>query len=69
MLKPNSSCFSSECLRISRDMHDGLGHHLAALNLHRDPAPAGQWAKQPRSVASPGYCRGNGEESGFKHSF
>ncbi|MFC7369009.1 sensor histidine kinase [Vreelandella zhaodongensis] len=29
---------ASERLRISRDMHDGLGHHLAALNLHLELA-------------------------------
>ncbi|MDX5432348.1 MAG: sensor histidine kinase [Halomonas sp.] len=34
---------ASERLRISRDLHDGLGHHLAALNLHLDLA-----ARQPQ---------------------
>lgn len=32
------SARASERLRISRDMHDGLGHHLAALNLHLELA-------------------------------
>ena len=29
----------SERLRISRDLHDTLGHHLIALNLREEPFP------------------------------
>lgn len=32
------SARTSERLRIARDLHDGLGHHLAALSLHLDLA-------------------------------
>ncbi|MFQ3788721.1 sensor histidine kinase [Halomonas sp. A29] len=41
------SARASERLRISRDLHDGFGHHLAALNLHLDLA-----ARQPERAAS-----------------
>lgn len=40
------SARASERLRISRDLHDGLGHHLAALNLHLDLA-----SRQPEDKA------------------
>jgi signal transduction histidine kinase len=32
------SARAAERLRIARDLHDGLGHHLAALSLHLDLA-------------------------------
>ncbi len=40
---------SSERLRIARDLHDIIGHHLTALNLHLDLAvrQAGQPASAP----------------------
>ncbi|MFN3882596.1 MAG: sensor histidine kinase [Nitrincola lacisaponensis] len=44
------SARSSERLRISRDMHDGLGHHLAALNLHLELA-----IRKPESMMSSVY--------------
>lgn len=48
---------SSERVRIARDLHDVMGHHLTALNLHLDLAlrqtegKAGNWLRTSRQLA------------------
>lgn len=48
-----SSVRASERLRIARDLHDAMGHHLTALSLHLDLAVrlAGGKAAEPLHVA------------------
>lgn len=43
----------AERLRIARDLHDAIGHHLTALNLHLDLAvrQANMANKEPESVS------------------
>ncbi len=44
---------SSERLRISRDLHDSIGHHLTALNLHIDLAMRRLQGDQRDSLRTP----------------
>ena len=43
---------TSERMRIARDLHDAVGHHLTALNLHLDLAVRQSEGRQPGALAT-----------------
>jgi two-component system, NarL family, sensor histidine kinase DesK len=50
---------SSERLRIARDLHDAVGHHLTALNLHLDLAVRQSAPSAPQSLQTSRELAGN----------